>query len=357
MSPTAHIQELQAFVTSHRGLLARGGQSKTALKAPTNTQAFDLSGLSGLLEYSPSEYTFTALAGTPLVEINQALASNGQFLPFDPPFVDQGATLGGTIAAGLSGSGRYRYGGVRDFILAVQFLDGEARLIKAGGKVVKNAAGFDIPKMMVGSLGAYGALVEVTFKVFPKPLEYTTFVTSFSTLQQAIDSLIKTTLAPFDIFALDLEPRPDHFDLFLRIGGLPASFPERLKRLKEFFGSGEILEGNQEQSYWDGIREFSWVKKENYLVKVPMTPKKVSQLDHFLDEQAARRRYSVGANLAWIDWGNSLGQLDQKLIELNLTGLVVLGSPGKVRLGELKSVAFAKRVKTALDPQGRWLEI
>ena len=201
------------------------------------------------------------------------------------------------------------------------------------------------------------ALMEVTFKVFPKPLEYTTFVTSFSTLQQAMDSLIKTTLAPFDLFALDLEPQPDHFDLFLRIGGLPASFPERLKRVKEFFGSGEILEGSQEQSYWDGIREFSWVKKENYLVKVPMTPKKVSQLDHFLDEQSAKRRYSVGANLAWIDWGNSLAQLDQKLIELNLTGLVVLGSPGKVRLGELKSVAFAKRVKTALDPQGRWLEI
>jgi glycolate oxidase FAD binding subunit len=353
----SNIQELQNFIISNHDILPRSGRSKTALSNRAGSQILDLTGLSGIQEYTPSEYTFTAKAGTTIAEINQALASNRQFLPFDPPFVEQGATLGGTIAAGLSGSGRYRYGGVRDFILAVQFLDGDARLVRAGGKVVKNAAGFDIPKMMVGSLGAYGAMVEVTFKVFPKPIEYTTFITHLPTLQEALDGLIRTTLAPFDLFALDLEPNANRCDLILRIGGLPISFPDRLKRLKEFHRDGEILDEENERIYWHGIQEFSWVEKNNYLVKIPITPKKVLQLDSFLNNQAAKRRYSVGANLAWIDWGAPIEQLDLKLNELGLSGLVVLGNPGKVRLGKFNGVSFANRVKTALDPQGRWLEI
>ena len=355
--PSPKFERMQAFVASQPCLLPRGGRSKTALTPPAGSQILDVSELTGLLEYSPSEYTFTALAGTSLAEIDQALAVNGQFLPFDPPFVERGATLGGAIAAGLSGSGRYRYGGLRDFILAVQFLDGYARMVKAGGKVVKNAAGFDIPKMMVGSLGAFGAMIEVTFKVFPKPAGYTTIITSFPDLQQAMESLIQTTLSPFDLFALDLEPHPDRYDLILRIGGLPASFPDRLGRLMSVYGDGRVLDEDQEMAYWHGIREFSWVKQEDYLIKVPLTPKRVPQFDTFLADQGAQRRYSVGANLAWIAWTKPLDQLDQKLTDLGLAGLVVLGQPGMVRLGARTGVAFAKRVKTALDPQGRWLEI
>jgi len=110
-------------------------------------------------------------------------------------------------------------------------------------------------------------------------------------------------------------------------------------------------------AYWHGIREFTWVKQDDYLVKVPLTPKKLAQFDTFLADQGAQRRYSVGANLAWLTWTKPLDQLNRKLIELGLAGLVVLGTAGKVRLGALKGIAFAKRVKTALDPQGRWLEI
>ena len=117
---------------------------------------------------SRSEFTFTALAGTPVREIAAALAERGQYLPFDPMLREAGATLGGTVAAGLSGPGRFRYGGLRDFILGVRFVDGEGRLLRLGGKVVKNAAGFDLPKFFVGSLGRFGVLAEMTFKVFPK---------------------------------------------------------------------------------------------------------------------------------------------------------------------------------------------
>src|SRR5207253_6842143 len=126
-------------------------------------------GLRGITEYDPSEFTFTAGAGTPVREIVAALAESGQYLPFDPMLVEAGATLGGTVAAGLSGPGRFRFGGVRDFILGVRFVDGAGRLLRMGGKVVKNAAGFDLPKFFCGSLGRFGLIVEATFKVFPRP--------------------------------------------------------------------------------------------------------------------------------------------------------------------------------------------
>jgi glycolate oxidase FAD binding subunit len=124
-----------------------------------------------------------------------------------------------------------------------------------------------------------------------------------------------------------------------------------------FFGDGRVLEDDQESDYWHRIQEFSWVKQDDYLVKVPLTPKKVPQFDAFLAEQGALRRYSVGANLAWIAWNKPLELLEQKLAESRLAGLVVLGPPGKVRLGALAGMSFARRVKAAIDPQGRWLEI
>ncbi|MBI4768870.1 MAG: FAD-binding protein, partial [Chloroflexi bacterium] len=151
------IAEVRDAVRSLPRLLPRGGGSKPALSIPPEgVAALDLSGLTGLLEYDPAEFTFTALAGTPLSEVLAALSANGQYLPFDPPFAARGATLGGAVAAGLSGPGRYRYGGVRDFILGVRLVDGNGDLVRGGGKVVKNAAGFDIPKLMVGSLGQLG---------------------------------------------------------------------------------------------------------------------------------------------------------------------------------------------------------
>ena len=157
----ASIAEVQAAVRAAppgNRILARGRGTKPPLSTPPEgAVALDVSGLSGISEYEPGEFTFTALAGTPISEIAAALAEHGQFLPFDPPLVEAGATLGGTVAAGLSGPGRYRYGGVRDFILGVRYVDGAGEVVRTGGKVVKNAAGFDISKLMVGSLGAFGS--------------------------------------------------------------------------------------------------------------------------------------------------------------------------------------------------------
>jgi glycolate oxidase FAD binding subunit len=166
----ASIPELVEAVRSHPKVIAVGAGTKPRLSAvDAATARISTRQLRGITQYEPAEFTFTALAGTPLTAIAEALAARGQYLPFDPMLVEAGATLGGTVAAGLSGPGRFRFGGIRDFILGVRFVDGSGRLLRMGGKVVKNAAGFDLPKFLVGSLGRFGVLAEMTFKVFPRP--------------------------------------------------------------------------------------------------------------------------------------------------------------------------------------------
>ena len=351
------IREIQDLIVSHACLQPAGAQTKSALSAPSHIPRLDLSGLAGLIEYQPDEFTFTALAGTPLSEVINTLTEHGQYLPFDPPLVEAGATLGGTVACGLSGSGRYRFGGVRDFLLAIQFLDGQARLVRSGARVVKNSAGFDLSKLMVGSLGSLGALVELTFKVFPRPVSTTTLQIDFPSVTEALAALTKLTLLPLDLHALDLLPHDGYAQIYLRIGGSPASFPPRLQRLRDLLGQGINLEAEADEAFWRSAREFHWAPTQSSLVKIPLTPHRLLTLDEFLAAQSAERRYLAGANLAWVAWPAPLEMLDQFLVEKQLSGLVLLGPPGLIRLGVTSDERFARRVKQALDPLGRWVEI
>lgn len=348
------LAEISDFIRSRTSLLAFGGQSKNALQVPKGSTRLELSDVSGVLEYNPDEFTFTALAGTRLKEVEQMLGGNGQAIPFDPPLVEKGGTLGGTVAAGLSGPGRYRNGGIRDFILGVKYLDDEGRAIQAGGKVVKNAAGFDIPKFMVGSLGYFGALVELSFKVFPKPREYRTVRTKFDTLEEALDKLVHIKLLPMEIESLELEPDNGNYYLFVRLAGESALFSKRTEKIIQEMGDSEIMEGKPEIDFWLALREFSWVALGRTLVKVPITTRHAPTLDKFLDEFEAPRRYSVGANVAWISWADQVQELDDFLVQQDLAGLALLGSPKKIKLGHWKETEFYSRIKTALDPSNKW---
>src|SRR3954453_23855872 len=134
-----NLTELVDAVRSTPHLLAVGAGTKPRLSA-VDAVKLSTARLCGISEYDPSEFTFTAAAGTPVREIAAALAERGQYLPFDPMLVEAGARLGVTVASGLNGPGRFRFGGVRDFILGGRFVDGAGRLMRMGGKVVKNAA-------------------------------------------------------------------------------------------------------------------------------------------------------------------------------------------------------------------------
>ncbi|HMN27437.1 MAG TPA: FAD-binding protein, partial [Caldilineaceae bacterium] len=264
-----NIDRIQAFIHTASAILPRGGGSKPALSSDRDGVALlDLRGLRGILEYEPGEYTFTALAGTPLADVQAALAEHGQYLPFDPPLVAAGATLGGTIAAGLSGSGRYRYGGVRDFLIGIRFVDGQGRLVRGGGKVVKNAAGFDLPKLMVGSLGRLGVLVEASFKVFPQPQSFASLTVSYPTLAEALAGMRAVADARLDIEALDIVtgwPAPS-YTLWVRLGGWEAVLPARLAQLGQLLAGGEEVSGPAEAAFWAGVREFAWAPAGSTLV-------------------------------------------------------------------------------------------
>ena len=354
------ISEMQEIVRSNSCLLPRGAGSKSALQAVgQSVTPLEMSALRGMLEYQPQEFTFTALAGTPLGEIERLLAQNGQYLPFDPPLVERAATLGGTVAAGLSGPGRYRFGGIRDFILGVQFIDGRGELVRAGGKVVKNAAGFDLPKLMVGSLGGFGALVALSFKVFPLPQAFMTLRFHYESLSPALEAITRLGCSPLEIFALELALHECEANLLIRLGGDPRGFAARRERLRLVLGceAAEVLENQPEREFWRRQREFAWLDPAQSLVKIPLPPRLAPALDERLAGRGAQRRYSAGANLAWVGWPGDLGDLDLPLKDMGLPALAVLGAASQVRLGARLGAAFEARVKQALDPAGKWLEL
>jgi glycolate oxidase FAD binding subunit len=360
------IADLQAAVRSAERVLPRGRGTKTALSTPPDgIVPLDLSGLSGVIDYEPGEFTFTALAGTPVTEIAALLTDHGQYLPCDPLLAQAGATLGGTVAAGANGPGRYRYGGLRDFILGVRYVDSEGQIVCAGGKVVKNAAGFDIPKLMVGSLGQFGVLVELTFKVFPKPEAYATLRLACGSVADGVSAITRLTATPLDLDAVDLEAGASGATLSVRLAGLADALPARLERLRGLLGGGAAVTTVDEAGIWRDAREFAWVPAGWTLAKVPVTPKKIAGLEQALTASRrpptaegrpseAVRRYSVAGQVAWIATPDPAG-LDATLADAGLSGLVLLGPAAKARLGVRVSDPFERRVKQALDPTGRFL--
>ncbi len=354
--PTS-ITAVQEFVRAAPGpLLLHGGGSKPALSTPQDgATVLEMGGLSGILEYEPAEYTFTALAGTAVADIRAALAENGQYLPFDPLLVAAGATLGGTVAANTAGSGRFRYGGVRDFILGVRFVDGHGQLVRGGGKVVKNSAGFDLPKFFVGSLGRYGVLVELTFKVFPQPQSYQTLRAAYPDLETALRATFRLANTSLEMDAVDLLPQEGGCALLIRVGGLMAVLPQRVARLAQFLrqetGAGEtaVSPDDKEAQQWHAANELTWVPPGTALVKIPLAPRQAPALDAALGNWP--RRYTCAANVAWVATEDTT-VLRQILCAQGLVGLQLTGSATDPILGQRRGVSLARRVKQALDPKG-----
>ncbi len=375
--------ELAEAVRSSPRVLAVGARTKPRLSVVTDGVALISSkALRGMVEYQPAEFTFTALAGTPVREIALALAERGQYLPFDPMFVEAGATLGGTVAAGLSGPGRFRYGGVRDFILGARFVDGLGRLLRMGGKVVKNCAGFDLPKFFVGSLGRFGALAEITFKVFPAPASRLTLKLAAKSAEAAAQTLMQAASSRWEIEALDL--LPDGKTVCLRLAG-PAPALEALSR--EILGrwAGQALSPEEADTLWSEVRELRWAGFGGVVVKIAVTPSMVPALAELVrSQEGARLHVSCGGNVGFVSLSATgrASAVDQRLRELGVSGVTLThvvsgsaqGAAPRDTAGESKLVSSAaalptpvplwwgvrpsrdidRAVKQALDPQNRF---
>ena len=165
----ALLEQVNHALNSATPLRIQGSGSKAHLGRATTGEVLDTRLHRGIVSYDPTELVLTARAGTPLAEIEAALEANNQMLPCEPPHLGDGATLGGMVAAGLSGPRRPWAGSVRDQVLGTRVITGQGKLLRFGGEVMKNVAGYDLSRLMAGSFGCLGLLAEVSLKVLPKP--------------------------------------------------------------------------------------------------------------------------------------------------------------------------------------------
>lgn len=159
--------QVRGAAADQRPLRIRGGGTKDWYGQRLDGEILDTRAYSGIVDYEPTELVITARCGTPLAEIEAVLAERKQMLAFEPPHFGERATIGGTIAAGLSGPRRANSGALRDFVLGARLLDGKGEVLSFGGQVMKNVAGYDVSRLLAGSLGTLGLLLEVSVKVLP----------------------------------------------------------------------------------------------------------------------------------------------------------------------------------------------
>jgi glycolate oxidase FAD binding subunit len=344
-------------VRAETRVLPFAGRTKPALSPSEGVTLLDLRAFSGIVEYEPTEYTFTARAATPLRDVASLLAANGQYLPFDPPLASAGATLAGSVAAAMSGPGRLRYGGIRDFLIGIRWVDGSGQIVRGGGKVVKNAAGFDFPKLFTGALGRLGILTELSFKVFPAHEARQSIAITCSSLPDALEKIAPLSAQTWEVEAAEIFPGPPIRILARFMGDAPA-LASRINRIAASFGpAAQLLSDHEAASFWNPLNDLILPETNalSPLVKVPTTLHRLPALDAALVSIGAIRHYSMAGNLALISSPDAPA-LDAILSNLALSGLRLRG-PGPVRPGIPNASLMESRVSSALDPLRKFLPL
>ncbi len=241
------VDQVQTARAQRGRLNIVGGNTKAFYGEPADGEAavLDTRGLAGISSYEPSELVITARAGTPLAELEAALAEKGQCLPFEPPRFSDGGTVGGMVCAGLAGPARAAVGGVRDYVLGAALLNGRAELLHFGGTVMKNVAGYDLSRAVAGSLGVLGVLCEVSLKVLPVP-------PATLTLRMEMDqasALKRLNEWGGQPLPLNASAWWDGM-LVLRLSGAAAAVRAAHDKL-----GGEIIEASLAAGFWQGLRD------------------------------------------------------------------------------------------------------
>ena len=349
MSPQDFAERVNSAAADGLALRIRGGGSKDFYGLAARGELLDTRTYGGIAEYEPTELVVTARAGTPLAELEAALAAHGQMLPFELPHFGGAATLGGAVACGLSGPRRAAnngyYGAVRDYVLGVKMVDGKGEILSFGGQVMKNVAGYDVSRMMAGAMGTLGLILEVSLKVLPKPVATRTLQLSMRDPAAVIRTLNEWGGKPLPITATTWSDG----DLRVRLEGARAAVDSASRQIG---GSG--VDEAQADGFWRGVRD---------------------QSDAFFSGAAPLWRISVPstamplglAGREFIEWGGALRWLasDAPAAEVRKAALRAGGHATLFRAAdELKRAAgvFApldpvlarvhKKLKAAFDPTG-----
>lgn len=307
-------------------IIGQGRKAGMGYAARADAQ-LSVSGLSGIQTYAPEELYITAKAGTPLAEINAALRERGQMLAFEPPFSD--GTLGGLVAAGLSGPRRFRSGGVRDHVLGFRGVSGRGEIFKSGGTVVKNVTGYDLSKLMAGSWGILAVMSEITLKVLPAAPVTQTLVWPGLGAEEALTrlrSLWRSVLEPTALaFAGDAA--------LARFEGVAASVQARIEAAQKEFGAGEVLDG--------------WQAPQERALRVTLEPTKAAA---FAEVIGAPARFEWAGGLALVDAGYDQAAL-QSWLSAHGGGLTYMNSAqGTAAPMAPALLSVQNRLKDQFDP-------
>ncbi|MGH8727868.1 MAG: glycolate oxidase subunit GlcE [Burkholderiales bacterium] len=313
----------------------RGGGSKDFYGGLLAGSILDASAYSGIVDYEPSELVLTARCGTRLSEIENILREHEQMLAFEPPHFSPDATLGGCIAAGLSGPRRAQSGAVRDFILGVRVLNGQGEDLRFGGRVIKNVAGYDVSRLMAGALGTLGVLTEISLKVLPRPAEEISLRLEMG-VAQALETMNRWAGKPYPISATC------HMDgaLYARMSGAKVSGAKL---------GGEILDNAE--AFWYDLREHKlpFFARDKPLWRLSVKPTSPS-----LDLAQAQLIEWNGA-LRWSS--HDLDHREAREMAANAGGHATLFRGGDKARGVFHPLpapmlALHQRLKKAFDPAG-----
>ena len=244
----------------------RGGGTQLSMGNPPSRLDLlvETSGLRRVVEYEPADLTITVEAGLPYAELQALLAEQGQVLALDPP-VDPGATIGGLIATNASGPQRLAYGSARDLVIGTRVANAEGAITHAGGRVVKNVAGYDLSKLHIGALGTLGVLVELSFKLVPIPPAQALVVVQFGLLAQAQDLVRALLRSPLSPLALELlAPSaamalgwPGEVSLAIRVGGAPAAVERQVRDLRHLGREHAGTTLDVQDADWAALRDLA----------------------------------------------------------------------------------------------------
>ena len=319
----------------------------TRLADPPEGTALHLTGLTGITLYEPGALTLVARAGTPLAEIETALAAENQRLAFEPmdhrTLLGTGGepTIGGTVATNTSGPRRISVGAARDFLLGVRLVDGSGRIVSNGGRVMKNVTGYDLVKLMAGSHGTLGALTEVSLKVLPRPETTATLAIPGQSVAQAVDTLSRALGSPFEVTGAAHHAG----ETLIRIEGFEASVAYRAERLRELLPGAETADRD-----WTAIRDVTPLSgRKGALWRISVRP---SDAPAMIDRLApADVLLDWGGGLVWLldDTGRDLRPL------MGCPGHATLlrgGAAPRFHPEDPGNAMLSKGLRDVFDPRG-----
>jgi len=292
--------------------MGAGTKSSLGNKPENYDLVLSTKNLNRIIEHGASDLVATTECGISVKSFQTELNKKNQFLALDPPYVNQGATVGGIIATNDSGPERLRYGTAREFLIGIKVVKADGSIFKGGSKVVKNVAGYDLPKLYVGSLGTLGIIVEATFRLYPVPEYSETYIASFSSLEKCQESVLKLLNSDLVLTSLellnpdltglisdsnDLDINEGCYSLLVGIRNVEKAVRDQIDTVKticdENSGSGLLVNGEKESQLWDSVRDFAQtsIKTTGVVCKSGIL---VTQIPKLLDSiQRLSNEYSV----------------------------------------------------------------